>query len=362
MRHDNKTGSLRQAQKGYAILMVLFFVALLFIAAMSVAPNILTQGRRERETEMIWRGKQYERAVKLYYRKTGKFPTSLDDLTKPQVGNIRFMRQAYKDPMNSKDGEWRLIYIGPTGQLIGSLNPARKLQIPTIGGPGGAPVPGTPASQVAAQSGGQSFGQSLAPGSGPGFGQSFGQGLNQAAGQVFGNSNLSNPNSANAPNGPGGLQAPQQNVPSGQTNSAASADSTGAASSASADTTDSAVADAANDALLNAEPTTVIGGRIIGVGSKINRRSIIVYEKARNYKQFEFIWDPSKDPIVLGAAGALGQQVGTPAGTLGGQANPGTAPNGAPGFGNMQGQYPGGFNPSPPTTVPTPPEGTQPPP
>jgi hypothetical protein len=102
----------------------------------------------------------------------------------------------------------------------------------------------------------------------------------------------------------------------------------------------------------------VIGGRIIGVGSKINRRSIIVYEKAKNYKQFEFIWDPSKDPIVLGASRT---QVGTPAGALGG-ANPGNAPNGAPGNGNVEGQYPGGFNPGPPTAMPTPPGGTQPPP
>jgi len=76
----------------------------MLIATISVAPNILTQGRREKETEMIWRGKQYTRAIKLYYRKTGKFPTSMEDLTKPKLGSLRFMRQAYKDPMNKKDG------------------------------------------------------------------------------------------------------------------------------------------------------------------------------------------------------------------------------------------------------------------
>ena len=96
---------------------------------MAVAPNILTQGKREKEAEMIWRGKQYARGIKLYYRKTGKFPTSMDDLTKPKLGSIRFMRQAYKDPMNPKDGEWRLIYVGPSGQLIGSLKPPQTIQL-----------------------------------------------------------------------------------------------------------------------------------------------------------------------------------------------------------------------------------------
>ena len=107
---------------------------------------------------MIWRGKQYTRGIKLYYRKTRKFPTSLDDLTKPQIGNIRFMRQAYKDPMNSKDGEWRLIYVGPNGQLIGSLKPQQTIQLSGISGMGGTP-PGTPAAQLGLQSGGLGLGQ-----------------------------------------------------------------------------------------------------------------------------------------------------------------------------------------------------------
>jgi len=43
------------------------------------------------------------------------------------------------------------------------------------------------------------------------------------------------------------------------------------------------------------DTSTIIGGNIIGVGSKINKHSIMVYEKAKNYRLFEFIWDPSKD-------------------------------------------------------------------
>ncbi len=111
-------------------MMVVFFTALLLIATMVAAPRILLEGKREKEKEMIWRGHQYVRGVKLYYRKMGRFPTSIDDLTKPKTGSLRFMRQAYKDPMNGEDGSWRLIYVGPAGQLIGSLKPPQSLQLP----------------------------------------------------------------------------------------------------------------------------------------------------------------------------------------------------------------------------------------
>src|SRR3989441_9525906 len=116
----------KRGERGYALLVVIFLVTLLLVSTMVVAPNILTEGRRQKETEMIWRGKQYARGVKLYYRKIGRFPTSLDDLTKPKIGNLRFMRQAYKDPMNKDDGSWRLIYVGAAGQLIGSLKPPQQ--------------------------------------------------------------------------------------------------------------------------------------------------------------------------------------------------------------------------------------------
>ena len=126
-------------------MMVAFFTALLLITSMAAAPQILQQGKREKEQEMIWRGQQYVRGVKLYYRKMGRFPTSVDDLTKPKVGSLRFMRQAYKDPMNKGDGTWRLIYVGPAGQLIGSLKPPQTLQLPGAGA-----GLGTPASALAA--------------------------------------------------------------------------------------------------------------------------------------------------------------------------------------------------------------------
>jgi hypothetical protein len=86
---------------------------------------------------------------------------------------------------------------------------------------------------------------------------------------------------------------------------------------------------------------TIVGGSIIGIGSKINQPSIIVFEKAHNYRLFEFIWDPSKD---LGI-GTPGQQIGIP-----GVGAPGTQPPAT------QPQQPNPLNPppSPPTAIPNP--------
>jgi hypothetical protein len=98
-----------------------------------------------------------------------------------------------------------------------------------------------------------------------------------------------------------------------------------------------------------------MGGNIIGVGSKINRRSVIVYDKAKNYRLFEFVWNPSKD-----MANALNQQLGntnkSPQGTGQGQS----------GFGFGQQNNTPASAPAPPSTempLPSPPpEPVNPPP
>lgn len=136
-------------ESGYVLLSILVLGAILIVTAAAVLPNIITQGTREKEAELIWRGNQYARAVKLFYRKNGRFPTSMDQLTKRQ-GNIRYLRQEYKDPFNREDGKWRMIYVLPNGQLIGSLTRVNiLLQIPgqqpqPAGQPGQSPAGLTP--------------------------------------------------------------------------------------------------------------------------------------------------------------------------------------------------------------------------
>jgi hypothetical protein len=271
----------RRDERGYALLVVVFLVTCLLITVMAVSPNILTQGRREKEKEMVWRGKQYTRGVKLYYRKLGRFPTSLDDLTKPKMGSLRFMRQAYKEPMNEKDGSWRFIYVGSAGQLIGSLKPPQTLQLPQAGGVGAPANSLTGAAGAAPQ---------------PGINGTQGQ----AGTQPGGSPSATNPPSGTTPpSGSGTDSGNAQNDPLANPQSASLPDT-----------------------------SNIIGGNIIGVGSKINKRSLMVYEKAKNYRLFEFIWDPSKDNMGVGQPG---MQTGTGLGQT-----PGQSP-----FGQQPGQTPG---------------------
>ena len=269
----------KRGERGYALLIVIFLTTLLVLSTMAVAPNILTEGRREKEKEMIWRGKQYTRGIKLYYRKMGHFPTSFDDLIKPKVGSLRFMRQAYKDPMNKEDGSWRLIYVGAAGQLIGSLKPRPNLQLPQAGGTG------TPANALSG-SGTQTPASTT--------GQGGGTSLPLANGQP----------------GPSGTQ------PAGSTSGTNPPATTG--NPVSADQ---------GDAPIPTDDTpTIMGGNIIGVGRKINKSSIIVYDKSKNYRLFEFIWDPSKDTFAVGQPGL---QTGTGLGQFDGK-QPGQNPTNTP--------------------------------
>jgi len=248
-----------RAEDGYALLLMVFLTALLVVSSLYVGLRLTTEAKRQKEEEMIWRGKQYVRGIKLYYKKTGRYPTTLDDLTKGSgVGNIHYMRQAYKDPMNKEDGSWRFLYVGPNGQLIGSLKPPpTNSLLPQSGGLG------TPAAALGGAGG-------LLPSQQPG---------------------------STTPQTPSGSQ-PGANPGATPGSSDGTNSGTGASDSSSNP-----------QPIVPTETPTIIGGNIIGVGSKVNEKSIKVYEKAKNYRLFEFYWDPSKD--ALAAAQGAGLQLGT---------------------------------------------------
>jgi hypothetical protein len=297
---NRRRGSTAGSKSGYALMMVMFLTSVLLVSAMVAAPYIRTERQREKEQEMIWRGKQYVRGIKLYYRKMGRFPTSTEDLTKPKLGSLRFMRQAYKEPMNKEDGSWRFIYVGPSGQLIGSLKPPQQaFQMPGMGTAQPGTQPGGNLQQQTTSFGASGFGQSP-----PAQGGSQQPGVNQVG------------------------TTPGQPAGSGQS-------ATGTATAAD---------DAANanpSGLLSSN-STLMGGNIIGVASKINRRSVIIYDKAKNYRLFEFVWNPSKD-----LANALNQQMGNTNKSL----QP--TPQGQTGFG-PQNNTPTSAPSQPPTEMPMP--------
>ncbi len=331
-------------ERGYTLLFAVFLVALALIATTIAVPSILTQGRREKELEMVWRGKQYERAIGLYTRKFNRNPTKIDDLVKGTNG-VRFLRQAYRDPMNETDGSWRLIYVTGGGALIGSVRYTSLQQMAIMdrialgltGGVAGMPnMPGMPGLGVpgAGLIGGLAGGQ----GGGSSFGGSTFGGQSGASG---GNGQSSQGNPTNPTNG--SPQSPDQsggNNPSssslgGQSGFGGFGQSPGGAG----------IGTSLGQPIGSPLETTTIGGSIAGVGSKIDKPSLIVYKKGTKYKQWEFIFNPlEQQASAAGGGGAVGVPGSVPAG----QANP------APFGGQGSGSSPFGGQPVPPE-LPQPP-------
>ena len=232
-------------QRGYVLLLVVFLVATMMLFAVAAAPRVLTQGRREKEDDLIWRGEQYDRAIRLYFRKSGRFPTSLANLSEG-VNGLHFLRKPYKDPMNP-NGDWRLIYVTPAGTLVGSIRYHTLAEL------------------VAAQmrfTGGQPLPPSI-PGVLGGGALSQGPGASGAGGTA-----------TSTPTAPGASPDQSQQTPQGQQLQPGQQPSSAASSGGTE------------------EQGTVIGGNIIGVASKVNRPSLKVYQGGKTYREWEFIWNP----------------------------------------------------------------------
>src|ERR1035437_2522727 len=102
----------RRGEEGYMLLAVMILLALLIISLSVALPKISKEIQRDREVETMHRGKQYQRAVKMYYKKFNSYPPNLDLLVKPNgLAGIRFLRKKYTDPMTGKD-DWKPIQFG----------------------------------------------------------------------------------------------------------------------------------------------------------------------------------------------------------------------------------------------------------
>lgn len=297
---------------GFAYLMALFAVLLMAAASLVVLTNLQSQGRRQKEAETIWRGEQYERAIKNYFRKTGHYPRDVDELQKGLPG-IHFLRYAaYKDPMNKQDGAWRFIYLNAGGQIIGSVKYASLQQMALLDQPGGpqlaAQIPGQPGVPVSSLTGSGSNGSDAQQGQNPPSApdgaaqnqqnqqQQTGQGLPQP-GQPT--TNFGQPNNSGA-----ALGGPQNTA-----------------------------------VLLALKPTgpvdgPVIGGFLTGVASKVDKKSVKIYKNGKKYNQWEFIWNPLEEQLqatqqVLSGQGSststgIGQAIGSAFGSaFGNQPQPG---------------------------------------
>ena len=262
------------SEQGYMLIAVMFMLAIFLIALSVAVPKISKQIQRDREVETMRRGKQYVRGIKMYYKKFGAYPNSMDALV--QSNNVRFLRKKYIDPTTGKD-EWKLIRFGQNKtQTLGFF-----------GQPLAGSMPGMPGSPI---------GTPGAPGTAGGLGAS------NSNSSVFGS------NSSNSTNG---TSTDPGTNPTGSTPGSTDP-TTGTSSDPNAPNAPGGTTGTGTGTGLTGQ--TFGGGGIIGVSPGSPKQSILVYKKKTHYNEWEFFYDPRVEQMMQG--GNLG--TGLPSSTTGG--------------------------------------------
>ena len=108
------------SDRGYAMAALLVAMTVIAIVLSTTLPVFSTMAKRERETELIFRGQQYARAVTLFQRKYGNaLPPNVDVLL-----NERFLRKQFKDPITNDDFQ----FIGPGSPELALAQTAEPVQ------------------------------------------------------------------------------------------------------------------------------------------------------------------------------------------------------------------------------------------
>jgi type II secretory pathway pseudopilin PulG len=136
--HIVKPGT-RQAGFTLAILVVILAIMAIWLGVAVQAVSF--HMRRERETELIFRGEQYVEAIRLYRTRYGRYPMSLREIWE---ADPKVIRKRFKDPITDTNA-WGLVLLGQEGQPIrpgGGLpgqtpTPAPEVTPTPTPGPGG---------------------------------------------------------------------------------------------------------------------------------------------------------------------------------------------------------------------------------
>ena len=116
-----KSSRARSKESGYVLLAVMLTLMLMLIALSVEAPRIAQQIKREKEEELVHRGKDYATAVKRFVHKNGgRYPLSVEQLE--NTNHIRFLRKKYVDPMTG-DSDWKMVHVGEAEIKIPAPNP-----------------------------------------------------------------------------------------------------------------------------------------------------------------------------------------------------------------------------------------------
>ena len=85
-------------ESGYAMAALLVAMAVMAVLMSAALPVWKHDARRAKEEELVWRGQQYVRAIRLYNMRMGALPPSIDVLV-----TGRYLRKKYKDPVTNDD-------------------------------------------------------------------------------------------------------------------------------------------------------------------------------------------------------------------------------------------------------------------
>lgn len=233
-------------EAGSMLLILLIFLSMFIIAMGVAAPRLAQQVKRDREIEMIHRGEQYARAVKRFVKKTGQYPTRVEQLE--NTNNIRFLRKRYKDPMaTTPEGEWKLVRQTDIQLLQGALGGDNAI--------GGTTGDGLNSSGTGTNTGaGSNTGSGTNSGTGFNLGGNSGGGLNSSGGT------------------PGGL---------------------GAGSGLNSGTGTLGSSQGGNSLFGGGQ--TFGGGPFIGVASTSEKTGIHEFNNKKKYNQWLFVYDPTQD-------------------------------------------------------------------
>jgi type II secretory pathway pseudopilin PulG len=214
------------------LLAVIFLMFLLLLSLTIAAPKMARQIQRDREVETMHRGKQYIRAIQLYYHKFKAYPPTVDALV--NTNGIRFLRKRYIDPITGKD-DWKPVLFGQN-------------KAPTAMGFFGRPLTGTTIAGIGPSGGSGVTGLSGSSGSS----SIFGSGSTGSDSSGSGSGSASGPTGSSGPSGPTGT--------TGTTGS-----TTG---------------------------KTFGGAGIIGFTPNSPKQSILIYKTKTKYDEWEFVYDP----------------------------------------------------------------------
>lgn len=126
------------SEKGFTLLAALFLLMIMGIMLGMIGETWSMIMRRDREEELLFRGKQIKDAIRRYNEVSGQPVTSLADLRSLYEGDPRFLerrrylRRNYLDPITGK--EWNFIK-NPARGIVGvvsssDLKPLKKANFP----------------------------------------------------------------------------------------------------------------------------------------------------------------------------------------------------------------------------------------